>query len=115
MPSLEMGESHEFTQAEIDRLIEEESAGNFALGRANDEGKFIVKYVGRADVDVSAELQNHLQGGYQMFKFNYALSPRSAYDKECRNYHDFGESKNLDNKIHPASGGSPCPVCTIFD
>ena len=83
----------------IDEVVTETSAGNYALGYVNEKGTFIVKYVGRADSDVNA-------------------SPKAAFEKECRNYHDFGGSKSLDNKIHPdrpKNSSWKCPCCDTFD
>ena len=45
---------------------------------------------------------------YTRFAFSYAASARAAFEKECRNYHDFGGSDGLDNQGHPESPpGSP--------
>jgi hypothetical protein len=50
---------------------------------------------------------------YTHFEFSYAASAQAAFEKECRNYHDFGGSSGLDNQRHPvAPEGAPwqCPV-----
>ena len=44
------------------------------------------------------------------------LSPaqKAAFEKECRNFHDFGGVEKLDNDIHPdrPDGAAwKCPVC----
>ncbi len=44
-----------------------------------------------------------VDGRYTHFQFSYALSARAAFEKECRNYHDFGGSYGLDNERHPAA------------
>ncbi len=68
-------------------------------------------------IDVKARLRGWV-GKYKRFKFSYASSAKDAFEKECRNYHDFGEDKGLDNKVHPRRPDNAkwkCPVCDIFD
>ncbi len=72
MATLNMKGPYDFTSAKIDEIVTETSAGNYALGRTNDEGKLLVRYVGRSDSDVNAELKNRLDRGYKKFKFSYA-------------------------------------------
>lgn len=114
MARLDMGEnSYDLTSAKIDKHVTRTSAGNYALGYAKDDG-FIVQYVGRADSDVNGRLKDHIGEGFKQFKFSYAPSPKAAFEKECKNYHDFGESEKLKNKYHPDKpNGSNwrCPVC----
>jgi hypothetical protein len=54
-----------------------------------------------------------VEGRYTHFEFSYAPSARAAFEKECRNYHDFGGSYGLDNERHPAAPEGVswrCPV-----
>ena len=44
---------------------------------------------------------NGVDTSYTRFAFSYAPSPDAAFQKECRNYDDFGRSGGLDNRIHP--------------
>jgi len=56
-------------------------------------------------------------GSYKEFKFSCASSPKAAFEKECKNYHDFGGSGSLDNKIHPdrpKNSSWQCPYCDNF-
>jgi hypothetical protein len=39
--------------------------------------------------------------GYTCFAFSYAASPTAAFQKQCRNYDDFGRSTRLDNRSAP--------------
>lgn len=48
---------------------------------------------------------------YTHFQFSYAVSAQAAFDKECCNYHDFGESCDLDNERHPAPPGGESWKC----
>jgi hypothetical protein len=44
-----------------------------------------------------------VDSSYTCFAFSYARSAEAAFEKECRNYHDFGGSDGLDNEAHPVS------------
>lgn len=117
MASLGMSGPYAFTSTKIDEVVTRKSAGNYALGHTKDDGTFIVEYVGRSDTDLNEELNARLSDRYKKFKYSYATSPKAAFEKECQNYHDFGESAKLDNKYHPARPDGTnwkCPVCDIF-
>jgi hypothetical protein len=54
---------------------------------------------------------NGVDTSYTRFAFSYASSAEAAFQKECRNYDDFGRSTVLDNRIHPVPpepNGAPC-------
>ena len=96
----------------IEELIVARSPGNYALGDIEGHA-FIVKYVGRSDYDLGSRLADWV-GNYTHFKWSYALSEKEAYYKECKNYHDFGGNRLLDNSIHPAKLDGKdwkCKVC----
>lgn len=102
-----------FDQSTIDKKVTKKSAGNYALGYMKAD-TFIVRYVGRSDSDLHGRLTSQLtEDPHKMFKFSYASSALEAYKKECRNYHDFGGSKSLENDIHPDKPviSCSCPVC----
>lgn len=40
-------------------------------------------------------------GSYTRFAYSYALSAQAAFERECRNYEDFGEMGALDNEAQP--------------
>jgi hypothetical protein len=44
---------------------------------------------------------NTADTGYTHFAYRYATSPAAAFDVECRNYEDFGGSRELDNEAPP--------------
>ena len=109
-----MNGPYPFTSTEIDNRVLINSIGNYALGKLDNEGTFIVKYVGRSDTCLNTELKQRLNKKYTHFKFSYAKTIKEAYEKECNNYHDFEEDKYLDNDIHPAKPKDTdyvCPVC----
>jgi len=116
MVKLDMNGSYELKKEKIEEKITKISSGNYALGHIKDKS-FIVEYVGRSDDDLNKRLIKWVSS-YKRFKFSYATSPKAAFEKECKNYHDFGENKSLDNKIHPdrPDGSSwACSDCDIYD
>jgi hypothetical protein len=42
-----------------------------------------------------------VDSSYTRFAYSYAASAEAAYEKECRNYDDFGGCGELDNEAHP--------------
>ena len=118
-----MGASFPLNEDEINVRIAENRIGNYAYGYINDNGAFIVKYVGRSDTDLRTRIKHGIQEfndnpklRYERFKFSYADSAEEAYRKECRNYHDFGGPEgSLMNERHPdAPDGSnlTCSICS---
>ena len=117
MASLNMQGPFNLTNDEIDKQITTTSAGNYALGYINGDQIFSVKYVGRSDTDLNSRLKTHV-GKHPKFKYSYATSPKAAFEKECKNFHDFGGADSLENDIHPdrpANSGWKCPSCKIFE
>lgn len=43
-----------------------------------------------------------VDSSYTRFAYSYAASAEAAFEKECRNYEDFGGSRILDNEVPPA-------------
>lgn len=110
MASLDMSGSYDLTDDEINRIVIETNPGNYAIGRVDDKGTFLVSRVGRSDDDVNGRLHDHV-GDYKKFKYSYAPSAKAAFEKECKNYHDFTPP---DNKIHPDKPNGTnlkCPIC----
>lgn len=99
----------------VDSKVTRKSAGNYALGYNNTNDKFSVCYVGRSDSDVASRLKSWINNTKRpLFKFSYATSPKAAFEKECKNYHDFNPT---DNSVHPQRPDNTywkCPVCKIF-
>ena len=113
MPSLDMNGPYELTNEKIDQTITRTTPGNYALGYVR-ELTFYVLYVGRSDDDVNARLKQWVgHSRYTHFMFSYARSSRDAFEKECKNYHDFDVPP--DNKEHPKRPNGTdwkCPVCS---
>lgn len=99
-------------------LLVPHSIGAYVLGYKNQQGSFVVQYVGRSDTDINARLLQHLEEGYLSFKFQQLSTIYDAFCKECNLYHDFGENKLLKNKEHPdrpVGTNYLCPRCNIFN
>ena len=118
MPSGNGHGPYRLTHPEVCRVITETSAGNYALGRVQENG-FCVLYVGRSDDDVATRLRTwasqHTR--YKAFVFSYASDPRAAFDKECEDFHDFGGVESLDNGGHPKRPPKAdwlCPRCDLY-
>lgn len=114
MPSLNMKGSYPLKDNAIDSHVSRRAPGNYALGYTKEGSTFIVQYVGRSDDDVNSRLHDWTDAGFKRFKFSYATSAKAAFEKECRNYHDFGGSRKLKNKVHPDRPNGThwkCPVC----
>jgi hypothetical protein len=114
MASTGMGQSFKLTSEVINNIVPE-SIGAYVLGFQG--GTFIVSYVGRSDNNLRDRLLKHIGEEYTDFKFIILSSVKEAFERECIVYHDFGESKLLDNKAHPARPEGTdyqCPRCNIF-
>lgn len=118
MASLNMGKYHKFDEETLNLVLNDWGFGNYALGHIDDNGFFLVCYVGRTiEQSLKVRLGQHIgedNARYTHFKFSYAETPLDAYLKECENYHDFGENRRLDNERHPQklkNDDTLCPVC----
>jgi len=118
LASLEMSYGpFDFDDATIESKVEEGKLGNYALGYERESDKaFIPTYVGRSDTDLKTELKAKLSTKSptrKKFKFGYCATAKAAFEKECKNYHDF--RAQLENEIHPQRPEGteyPCPVTT---
>ena len=100
--------------ATIDLRVKRTAPGTYKASNS----KTTVKYVGRSDSDLNAELKSAHVIRYKYFWYEYATSAIDAFKKECGLYHrNGGEQGKLDNKNHP---GRPedyhgkCPICKKF-
>ncbi len=117
LEKLEMQGPFLLTRSIINEKVDQDRVGNYALGYS-DGNTFCVQYVGRSDTDVKARLEQHVPEKYSRFMFSYATTQKAAFEKECRNYHDFIKIQKLDNKNHPdrpARSSWKCPCCDVFD
>ena len=106
MPSLGMGKKYKLSDIIVSLVVPENVIGNYAFGYIDEvKGAFIVCYVGRSDSDLRKEIKQQMKTdraeGCTHFKYSLARTTKEAFEKECRNYHDFGGSKSLHNDYHP--------------
>jgi len=112
MASLNMNGPFNLDVDQIDKQITKISPGNYALGRIDGEGTFRVRYVGRADSNLNQRLKSWVnKTNSPKFKYSYASSPKSAFEEECRNYHDFEPPENDIHPDTPSGINRPCPIC----
>ena len=68
-------------------------------------------YVGRSDVDVGSRIkQSATMGDYTHFWFEYATSPRDAYRKKCKYYHQYDPDDNINHPAVPPFTDYRCPI-----
>lgn len=103
------------TKEEVDMRIEVGRKGNYAYGYTNADNVFVVEYVGRSDSDLNGRIKHGIAKGYKEFKFSYASTVKEAFEKECRNYHDFGGKAKLDNRCHPDRPDGKDYDCPVDD
>jgi len=99
----------------IDEVVILKSAGVYALAKMVEGNSFHISYVGRSDDDINRRLKDWVDK-YALFKFEYYVSPRTAFEKECNIYHYFGP-EGLDNEAHPERPKNTnwlCPQCNLF-
>ena len=115
MPSLRMEGPFNLEIKTIDEKLDKISPGNFALGRKNEEGTFLVHYIGRADKDLISELKSWIdKTNRPLFKFRYATSSRDAFGMECENYHDFVKNGKGKHPERPTDTDWKCPRCNYY-
>jgi len=64
------------------------------------------------DTPALVQVGMDVDSSYTRFAYSYTSSAQAAFTEECRNYHDFGANRGLDNETHPVPMlGSPadCP------
>ena len=54
-----------------------------------------------------------VDSSYTRFAYSYAPSAKAAFEKECRNYHDFRGGEGLDNERHPVAALGSSWECLV--
>ena len=104
---------HRLTFDAIAAAVTRRSAGVFALGHADMQGRFCINHIGRADLDVRRKLFDCI-GSEMLFKYSYFASSQAAFEKECQLFHDI---RPPGNRLHPVRAAGTtwrCPSCSIF-
>ena len=118
MASLGMLGPFALTDIDVNKRVPENVMGNYAfLQKKWLTDEYLVRYVGRSDSDLKKEIKQQVKTdrakGCTHFKYSIAKSVKEAFEKECKNYHDFGESECLYNDIHPAKPAGTKYECPI--
>lgn len=118
MASLGMLGPFALTDNEVSKRVPENVMGNYAfLQKKWLTDEYLVRYVGRSDSDLKKEIKQQMKTdrakGCTHFKYSIAKSVKEAFEKECKNYHDFGESECLYNDIHPAKPSGTEYKCLV--
>ena len=114
MPNLGMHGPYNLNASRIDEVVKAHVAGVFAVGYTKETGAFVVRYIGRSDSDVRSELRAQESDETARFKWVESASANSAFEAQCRLYHDFGGNSGLENEGHPCRPNGTnwrCPVC----
>jgi hypothetical protein len=98
---------------EIDAAVTRQSAGVYALGYSDPEGRFCINHIGRADADLRGRLLDKI-GSDVLFKYGYFSSAKAAFEKECELFHDINPPGNRVHPDRPRGTGWECPRCRIF-
>jgi hypothetical protein len=98
---------------DIDAVVARKSAGVYALGYADGQGRFCVNHVGRSDVDLRARLLGYI-GSDALFKYRYCSAAQTAFEKECELFHDFAPPGNRLHPDRPKGTTWRCPRCQMF-
>ena len=100
---------YDFNETDVKKMKEE--IGNYALGHMTKENKFRPEYVGRSDSNLKAELQARLEthGHHKKFMASITDSKEKAFNKECKNYHEFNPSENKNHPDKPDGTNLTCP------
>lgn len=114
MPSSGLQGPFPLTANGINAVVTLTSPGAYALGEVRSDGLFYIARIGRSDVDLNDRLHDY-EGQYSRFKCEYHATPKAAFEKECRLWHDFLPADNTYHPDRPAQTNWTCPVCTVFD
>jgi|GraSoiStandDraft_41_1057321.scaffolds.fasta_scaffold844207_2 hypothetical protein len=97
----------------IDAVVTRTSAGVYALGHSDAQGRFCINHVGRSDSDLRSRLLDYI-GSDRLFKYGYSASSQTAFEKECQLFHDFSPPGNRLHPDRPKGTTWSCPRCRMF-
>ena len=97
----------------IDAAVTQKSAGVYALGYHDTQGRFCIRHVGRSDSDLRGRLLDTI-GSDTLFKYGYSASAQTAFEKECQLFHDFSPPANRLHPDRPKGTTWRCPRCQMF-
>lgn len=124
---------YEYNEQNLKLVIPQDIVhGNYRFGYIDEDGCFIVFYIGRADNGLLERMQEHWTAfskneEFDMYKecdiyFSFVKqdSAENSYHCECEEYHRFDDGKKglgaFLNKYHPAipkDSDEHCPICGV--
>lgn len=110
MSSAKLAGPYRLTVDGIASIVPRGRAGTYLLGYPAPDGRFHVKNVGRAEVDLAEKLRACI-GTAAMFKFEPMRSAREAFERECELFHDLRPPGNQLHPDRPAGTAWQCPRC----
>ena len=103
-----------FNQATIDHVVNQKSAGVYALGYTLNN-VFQIQRVGRSDTDLNARLKSdEYKGKYHQFNAWYYPNADAAFHAECELFHAFGGTNNPNHPARPFGKNHKCNHCRLF-
>ena len=122
---------YEYNEQNLKLIIPEDIVhGNYRFGYIDEDGCFVVFYIGRADNGLFTRMQKHWTDFFNgeefevykdsniYFSFVKQDSEEDSYDCECAAWHKLEDGKNglgaFLNKYHPAipkGSDEHCPIC----
>lgn len=94
----------------LESTLPRQTAGVFALGYVDPDGRFRVNRVGREDGDLRDYLRG-LIGSSASFKFSLTGSAREAFDLECELFHRLRPPGNFMHPVRPPGSSWKCRHC----
>ncbi len=86
--------------------------GAYALGYTDNNGRFVVTFVGSSSADLRSRLKQHI-GTARQFKFRHFATDRAAFEKECELFHQFWPAGNFLHPERPKNSNWACPRCRL--
>jgi hypothetical protein len=109
----------QLTERVIDTIVTGTAPAIFLIRRIEETPKY-AHYRGRigraTESDLKQELKRWLDSDYRVFCFDYVDSPDTAFEQQCRLWHELGGPEGkLVNEQHPRPDNDTgrCPVCSI--
>jgi hypothetical protein len=99
----------ESVEAKVPRI----KPGAYALGYLDHRNNFFLNKIGRFDADLRSGLKE-LIGTSAYFKFVTTDTSRTAFESECRLYHEY----SLESGFHPVRSANKdwtCPYCRTVE
>ena len=92
---------HELTRENVAKQMNARAIGCYQLGEIQN-GRFLVRYIGRSTRSLQKRLLDHASNGkYKFFRYEECNSVKDTYDLECRWFHLHRDQ--LHNIRHPDS------------